>query len=485
MPHVDTPQGSCLAGAARADITPPVGIYHRMWGAATQDRATGVHRPLTATALVLRGLEEGPGVNEQVLVAVDLCLLGAREMGALREAICSANGLAPEQLLVAFSHTHAAGLLGLDRVDLPGGDLIPPYLDSLARNVADAVARARAALRPAVVTYGTGRCTLAAHRDFWDAERGQYVCGLNPAGEADDTVLVARITDEGGAPLATVVNYACHPTTLAWENTLISPDFPGALREAIEGATGVPCLFFQGTSGDLGPREGFVGDPAVADKNGRQLGHAALATLEGLPPPGTRFVYTGPVISGATVGTWAHEPLDETGRARLARWDHRHGTVPLPYRPDLRTLQQTEEERARLMAEEAEARRAGDEAGARERRALVERLTRWLGRLRQLPGGGEFPLPFTLWRMGDGVWLGVEGEHYQWLQRTLRRHFPDRPLFVITLANGSRPTYLLTRDAHGKGIYQESVAVLAAGSLERLAEVLVEEIGALSDDGKR
>ena len=76
--------------------------------------------------------------------------------------------------------------------------------------------------------------------------------------------------------LGTLVNYACHPTTLAWENTLISPDYVGAMREVVEQHTGAPCLFLQGASGDLGPREGFVGDTAVADRNGRQLGFAAL-----------------------------------------------------------------------------------------------------------------------------------------------------------------------------------------------------------------
>ena len=103
--------------------------------------------------------------------------------------------------------------------------------------------------------------------------------GINPRGPADDTVLVARATDAAGKTVATFVNYACHPTTLAWQNTLISPDFPGAMRELVEQATGAPCVFLQGASGDLGPHEGFVGDPAVADRNGRQLGHAALVRL--------------------------------------------------------------------------------------------------------------------------------------------------------------------------------------------------------------
>src|SRR5207253_8221332 len=109
--------------------------------------------------------------------------------------------------------------------------------------------------------------------------------------------------------LGTIVNYACHPTTLAWENTLVSPDYVGAMREVVERETGAPCLFLQGSSGDLGPRDGYTGDTAVADRNGRQLGFAALSGLEAMPPAGTYFEYAGPVVSGATLGSWEHRPL--------------------------------------------------------------------------------------------------------------------------------------------------------------------------------
>src|SRR5262245_16654225 len=144
MPHVDTPQGVCRLGLARCDVTPPVGIYHRMWGAATHERATGVHRPLTATALVFQAAD-GPltAATEQVLVAVDHCLLWAREMEALLQSVCATTGLAREQVAVVFSHTHAAGLMDLDRVGRPGGELIPPYLESLAGCIAGIIGEAR------------------------------------------------------------------------------------------------------------------------------------------------------------------------------------------------------------------------------------------------------------------------------------------------------------------------------------------------------
>lgn len=477
MPHVLTPQSVCRFGIARCDITPPIGIYHRMWGAATHDRATGVHRPLTATALVFQAIDSPPSPDSEIIVvAVDHCLLWASEMNSLLQAVCSAAGIKQEQLLVVFSHTHAAGLMGLERVNLPGGDLISAYLDTLASRIAEIIREARSTVRPVTITYGVGRCSMAAHRDFWDEASRQYVCGFNPDGSADGTVLVARVTDSANQLVATVVNYACHPTTLAWENTLISPDYPGAMRETVERATGAPCVFIQGASGDIGPRDGQQGDPRVADRNGRQLGYAALEVIESLPPPGTRFEYTGPIVSGATLGTWSHVPIDSEACNWHARWLLRRCTLELDYRSDLPTLEQAKIELDRWQAEERSAQDRGDDLESRDCRAMAERMTRVINRLVNLPPGQSFPLPILLWKIGDAVWLFVEGEHYNLLQRALRERFAGVPIVVATLANGSRPTYLPTAETYGKGIYQESIALLAAGSLEKVIDAVRQQI---------
>ncbi len=107
---------SCLRfGHARADITPPVGIYHRMWGAARHDRATGVHRPLVADVLVLEPLdgappgapvEAPPGRPAWRLVRAHLDLAGlpqARHQ-VLRQVVADGAGTAPEDAVVAYSH---------------------------------------------------------------------------------------------------------------------------------------------------------------------------------------------------------------------------------------------------------------------------------------------------------------------------------------------------------------------------------------------
>ena len=101
-----------------------------------------------------------------------------------------------------------------------------------------------------------------------------------------------------------IVNYACHPTTLAWDSRALSPDYVGAMRETVQTRYPAPCLFLQGASGDLGPRDGFVGDREVADRNGRWLGYAALTALESTLPPERELRYAGGVTSGTTIGVW-------------------------------------------------------------------------------------------------------------------------------------------------------------------------------------
>jgi hypothetical protein len=467
MHQIHTPQSRCRVGLARTDITPPVGIYHRMWGAALHDRAEAVHRPLLATALWLEALD---APERQLLLALDLCLLDSAEMQRLRAAVGQAAGLEPEQVHITMSHTHGSGWMSRTRAHLPGGDLIAPYLDRLAEQCAEIARGAAAQARPAMIVYGTGRCDLAAQRDYWDVEAQRFVCGYNPGGKADDTVLVAKIW--AGAEVAgTLVNYACHPTTLAWENRAISPDYVGAMREVIEAATHAPCVFLQGASGDLGPREGFVGDLAVADRNGRQLGYAALSAFEALPPPGTSFNYTGAVVSGAILGTWKHQPLAPDFCERPG-WRCRKWTLELAYRADLPQRDETSRQLAHWQVEEEQARAVNDMERLRDCRARGEQMRRQLARLDALPPGKAFPYRVAVLQLGAALWVLTPGELYQAFQTTLRRRFPDHAVIVATMTDDWQPGYLPTAATYGYGIYQEEIAAVAPGSLEVLIEAV-------------
>src|SRR5436190_12949954 len=93
-------------GIARADITPPVGIYARNWGAAKHDEARSIHRPLTLTAMTL-----APLAGDSLLILVE-CDLGwwksTQTFTKFHSRLLKALSAEPANLIFALSHTHSA-----------------------------------------------------------------------------------------------------------------------------------------------------------------------------------------------------------------------------------------------------------------------------------------------------------------------------------------------------------------------------------------
>lgn len=481
--EVKTPQAMFRAAMVRRDITPPIGIYHRMWGAALHDRATGVHRPLEATLLWIEPILKAMG-PAQVLLSLDHCILDSNEIRNIQQAVSQTTGLSSHNIVVTLTHTHGAGWMSRSRSDLPGGEMLGPYLDSLAIQMGELAKKAAEKVVPCTMLYGSGRCNLAAYRDYFDEERKRFVCGFDPTGKADDTLMLAKIVDDSGAVVGSVINYACHPTTLAWDNTLISPDWVGAMRETVERELGGLTLFLQGASGDLGPREGFVGDTSIADRNGRQVAYSALSALTALPPPQTKFVYAGPVISGTAIGTWKHQVLSSEEQESLSHWYWEEFSVELPYRHDLPTIEQTLKEKAYWEEEENQARSLGDDLRVRDCRAQVEQRTRQLNRLNHLVPGRSYPLKVQVGFVGQAIWIFVPGELYQSFQMVLRERFAPTPIFVTTLSNDWQPGYIPPANKYGYEIYQEVIAATAPGCSELLVEAISRRLKMLHTKSK-
>lgn len=473
--HVKTPTSRLQLGHARRDITPPVGIYHRMWGAARHDAATGVHRPLQVDIVVLEPLG-GDATQRLVRIQIDFVLLSNDQHDRLIAPVAEATGVDPARVIITHSHSHAAGLYEPNRRELPGGELIDPYLEDLYAQSAATAAAAVANLADATITYASGRCDMAANRDYWDDANAIYCTGYNPDQPVANTVVVGRVSDPAGATRLILVNYACHPTTLAWDNTLLSPDFVGALRETVERDQHAPCCYFQAPCGDLGPTDGFVGDTAVADRNGRQLGHAALSALYGMGAPSADFAYAGPVVSGATIGTWAWQPHDDARNAATAVFAGDVFTIDL----DLIDLPGAEELQAQLeqfTTARADADARGDAVAARDAGARAERCRRWLARIAKLPDGPTFAFDYSVYHLGDAVWITTSAEPYSWLGDELRRRFPGLTLLITPISGNTQVAYLLPRDRYGQGLYQEEPSSLAPGCLEALADAISGRIG--------
>jgi hypothetical protein len=296
----------------------------------------------------------------------------------------------------------------------------------------------------ATLTWGQGSCGLAHNRMYFDEEKQRIFCGFNPLGEADQTLLVGRVTASGGEVLATLVNYACHPTTLAWGNRLLSPDYPGAMREILEKQfAGAPCFYLHGAAGELAPREQYSGDPEIADAHGRELAYCALAVLEGMLPPRTGLQYVGPIESGTPLAVWERTPQPSSSRL---------DAVSISQKVVLRNMHTLEEIDGLLKTSTD--------------RVTAEKLRRERETRRVVGNGHAAQVPVWIWRVGDSFLVGHPEEAFSLLQTELRQRFPSHSIAVMNLVNGGAGAYLPPRDLYDQDMYEVNQTPFARGSLE-------------------
>jgi len=95
----------------------------------------------------------------------------------------------------------------------------------------------------------------------------------------DRELAVLRIDDSNGKPLAILVNFTGHPTTIPSSVLKFSADYVGAMKNEVMSRTGAATLFMQGASGD---------QSVIAGKGyeafGKALGDEVVKLASGLQP---------------------------------------------------------------------------------------------------------------------------------------------------------------------------------------------------------
>jgi hypothetical protein len=98
----------------------------------------------------------------------------------------------------------------------------------------------------------------------------------------DRELLVLRVEDAEGKPIAHAVNFAAHPTMHPADLMKFSADYPGSMAALVEKETSAPCLFLQGAAGDQSPNPGMYSGP---EKFGEALGREVLALAKTIRCP--------------------------------------------------------------------------------------------------------------------------------------------------------------------------------------------------------
>lgn len=300
----------CMAGFARLDITPPLGVpLGGGWG---QRYCHGYSDPVVVDAVAFRD-----GEKAALLLVADLVGLGAaaEQWGGIVADKC---GLPADAVMLCCTHCHNAPLVGKPNSD-------KTYDEWLLRRLCDAGTAALEDCKPVSdVRWAEERAEgLAFSRRFYlkngtvmTLPTGAYQEQIDrPASNADDSLRLIRILREEG-PEIVLGNFQAHPDNVAGD--FISADFPGEFRSRIERLhENVRCVFINGAEGELvvydrtKPRE--PKSHGLAVRHGAKLSEVAEGMFE-------KTVSTG--MTGLAFGHMSADLKTKRDSSRYAEAKH-------------------------------------------------------------------------------------------------------------------------------------------------------------------
>lgn len=218
------------AGFGEADITPHVNekaVY--LAGFSQNRKATGVHDPLVARAVVLQH-----GKEKIALVSIDVVGFFHPNVERVRERLPGFN-----YVLVSSTHNHdgpdTLGLWGANRFK-SGVDA--EYIAVVEKQIVAAVKAADAGRKAVRVNIGSASAPELLHDG-----REPYV--------KHDRLTALEFREKDDKPVGIVVQWNCHPETLGDKNTLVSADYVGATVKAVHAKHRCPVVYLTGTVGGL------------------------------------------------------------------------------------------------------------------------------------------------------------------------------------------------------------------------------------------
>jgi hypothetical protein len=436
------------AGAATIDITPEAGVAMGGYGART-DAATGRHDSLQGRVVVL--------ADQHTEVAIVVCdLLGVPPLlvsELRREA--ESLGLEPGNVLVAATHTHAGPSVVYTR-------RLNDYLLEMAARLRRGIEQARQRLQPAAVRVSRFELNSISQNR------------RDPNGPTQrQAELLAISSSDGGAPIASVVNYACHATVLEHDNLLWSADFPGAACRFIEQSYGGVAIYLQGCCGDINPLW-TAHDFDEVERIGAIVGSATVRALHELAPVG------GPGQYGINLSWSENIRQDPTeGRLVVDAELRAHGIEVELRRRELASAEDIEAEVAVLRGR-LEGLRVDDPV----RRAITPRLNqlnmeRTVLAYKQLQPPDQYTVEVQAIRIGDGCAIvSLPGEFFVQTGMDLTRAAGIDNLLIAGYAN-DYIGYVPPANEFANGGYEVGFARFAVESEDKIRSAAVEALASI------
>jgi len=318
------------AGLARSVITPREPLWMAGYGSRTAPAAGTLH-DLYCRVVVLED-ERG---HRGVIVATDTLGIPRSVSDEIASRLKSAHGLDRSQLALHASHTHCGPVLRgalYDAYPLNAAEVerINAYSDWFTGEVVATVGRALQDLQPVTLHRGLGITDFAVNRR---TNREPDVPSLRAQnllfGPVDHTVPVLAIRGPDQALRAVVFAYACHNTTLSFQQWC--GDYAGFAQLDLESQhPGALALFCMGCGADQNPLPRRSVE--LAESYGKRLSTAVQSVLAGAmksvePELQTHQEFVSLKLQGLPdaeqLRRWAGGPVDNR-----QRWASRLLSIP-------------------------------------------------------------------------------------------------------------------------------------------------------------
>jgi hypothetical protein len=252
--------GELLVGAASAPVNPPLGAF--IAGDKQNRKFTSVHDSLYAKAVVVK--KDSAVV---ALVTIDCIGLLFPDVERIRKLASNQTGIPAQHMVVSSTHTHA----GPDVVGLWGTDYQHTGVDSVYQKFLIETAAAQVVLAFQRLQPVRMRTAETQFGEPWV----QNICDE----EIDRSVTTLQFISTQGNSVATLTNFACHPTFLDARYSEVSADYVQGFYKAMDRAVGGENLFLQGAIGGwIQPVD--EGTFERAFQRGRELAAATLASYQ-------------------------------------------------------------------------------------------------------------------------------------------------------------------------------------------------------------
>ncbi len=221
-----------MVGASQAPVNPAIQSY--IAGHTQNRKFTGIRDSLFAKAVVVSTEE-----SNITILTVDCIGLLYPQLQDIRKIVQQeASGINASHIVLSSTHTHA----GPDVVGLWGPDLMHSGVDSTYIGFL-----VKTAARQIITAWNNRKITKAVYGEGIHGEG--WVFNISESAELDRSVTVLQFIDKAGKSVASLTNFACHPTFVDAVHHEVSADYPQGFYRKMNRSLGGVNLFIQGAIG--------------------------------------------------------------------------------------------------------------------------------------------------------------------------------------------------------------------------------------------